>query len=78
MTTTLLKRLLTSGILGFIALTLSLNGYAAVKLEKEYKVANNALYFNGHKVGSNAEDNGTGVYDYKFGGRISAHGDTRW
>ena len=71
-----ISRLLSHGIVSAITILLALNTHAQVQLEKEYKVADNALYFNGRKVGSNAEDNGTGVYDYKFGGRISAHGDS--
>lgn len=57
-----ISRLLSHGIVSAIAILLALNTHAQVQLEKEYKVADNALYFNGRKVGSNAEDNGTGVY----------------
>lgn len=75
MNTSSIRRMFASSILIFFSLALSANAFSDVKLEKQIKVADDALYFNGKKVGSNAANNGTGVYDYKFGGRISAHGD---
>lgn len=55
-------------------LSLSLGAHAAVEFESQYKVTANALYFDGRKVGGGA-DNGNATYDYKFGPKISAHGD---
>lgn len=58
----------------FILLTPQLS-LAEITLEKQYKVTDKGLYFNGRKVGHNAPDNGTDVYDLKFGPKITAHGD---
>lgn len=55
-----------------IALT-SLPSSAAVTFEKEIKIANGALFFDGEKVASGTSDRPG--YDYYFGNRISPHGD---
>lgn len=55
-----------------IALT-SLPSFAAVTFEKEVKIANGALFFDGEKVASGTPDRPG--YDYYFGNRISPHGD---
>ncbi|WP_299604087.1 BNR-4 repeat-containing protein [uncultured Aquimarina sp.] len=48
--------------------------YGQIKLEKEVKITDQALHFNGKKVSRNSPNNGP-AYDYFFGSRISAHGD---
>lgn len=49
---------------------------AQVALEKEVKISDIALHFNGAKVASNASNTGEDApYDYFFGKNISAHGD---
>lgn len=47
-----------------------------VSLEKEIKISDIALHFNGSKVASNAPNTGEDTaYDFFFGRNISAHGD---
>ena len=47
---------------------------AQVTLEKEVKITDIGLHFDGNKVGVDAPNSSTG-YDYAFGPQISAHGD---
>lgn len=61
--------------IGLVVLIVSLNAHSAVTLEKQYKVADNALYFNGRKVGQGEGNRTVGPYDYAFGPIISVHGD---
>ncbi|MBD1390748.1 BNR-4 repeat-containing protein [Neiella sp. HB171785] len=49
---------------------------AEVRLESSTKIADNALHFDGVKVGAGTPDNGTDKYDYLYGPQISAHGDS--
>ncbi|MFA3791996.1 BNR-4 repeat-containing protein [Aliiglaciecola sp. SL4] len=49
---------------------------AEVTLESEVKITDQGLHFDGQKVGFNAPDNGSELYDYHFGKNISAHGDS--
>ncbi len=46
-----------------------------VKLESEYKVTDDGLFFDGTKVANGTPDNNTAKYDFFFGSQISAHGD---
>ena len=49
---------------------------AQVTFEKEVKISDIGLHFNGSKVASNAANTGENApYDYFFGANISAHGD---
>ncbi len=48
---------------------------AQVTLEKEIKISNSGLYFDGAQTSKNAPNNGTGKYDFIFGSRITPHGD---
>lgn len=48
---------------------------AQVTLEKEVKITDIGLHFNGRKVSSDTAPNSTTGYDYAFGPQISAHGD---
>lgn len=61
--------------IGVAVLIASLNSHAAVTLENQYKVTDDALYFDGRKVGSGQGNRTGNAYDFKFGPRISAHGD---
>ncbi|MDO6693303.1 BNR-4 repeat-containing protein [Aliiglaciecola sp. 3_MG-2023] len=49
---------------------------ADVTLESQVKITDQGLHFDGQKVGFDAPNNGTDVYDYHFGKNISAHGDS--
>lgn len=53
---------------------LNLSVRAQVTLEKEVKISDIGLFFDGNKVGLDAPNSST-VYDYAFGPQISAHGD---
>jgi len=48
---------------------------AQVTFEKEIKITDIALHFDGNKVTSDTAPNSTTGYDYAFGPQISAHGD---
>lgn len=48
---------------------------AQVTLEKEIKISDKGLYFDGKDVPTSSANNGTGVYDFVFGSRITPHGD---
>ena len=49
--------------------------HAQVTLEKEVKISDIALHFDGNKVDSNASNTGDNApYDYFFGNSISAKG----
>ncbi len=52
------------------------NVSANITLEKEIKITDGALHFDGVKVANGSVDNGTEVFDYFFGPAISAHGDS--
>lgn len=72
--TLILKTLVCAGV------CLSFSSYAAFTLEKEIKITDNALYFNGVKKRSvpaarNDADIGEKQYDYMYGAAISPHGD---
>ena len=59
-----------------ISIGINVSVLAQVRLTSEVLIANNALHFNGNKVGTGAADNGSdSSYDYVFGRNISAHGD---
>ncbi len=62
-----------------IFLFISFLTFSQVTLEKESKITDIGLHFNGSKVTSgtkfNADDGNTNSYDYYFGRNISAHGD---
>lgn len=60
----------------FLLSTLAHQVKAEVTLESTIKIADNALHFDGVKVGANTPDNGTEKYDYFYGPQISAHGDS--
>ena len=50
--------------------------YAQVTLEKEIKISDFGLHFNGKDVPTSTQDNGqSDIYDFVFGRNISAHGD---
>jgi len=51
---------------------------AKVSLEKEIKITDIGLYFDGNKVKRDVStpDNGNDSYDYVFGSRITPHGDS--
>ena len=53
---------------------ISLIAKAQVTLEKEIKITDIGLHFDGKKVGEGAPNSLT-AYDYAFGSQISAHGD---
>ncbi|AWB65455.1 hypothetical protein C2869_02945 [Saccharobesus litoralis] len=59
---------------GLLLLSSQVN--AAVTLEKEKKITNDGLYFDGSKVAGNASNSGPGQYDYYFGPKINATGDS--
>ena len=49
---------------------------AQVVFEREVKITDIGLHFNGSKIGSTSSDNGnSNSYDFYFGRNISAHGD---
>ena len=53
-----------------------LSSFSQVTFEKEVKITDIGLHFNGSKVGSTATNSGDSApYDYFFGRSISAHGD---
>lgn len=49
---------------------------ATPKFEKEIKITDSGLYFDGKKVGKKANNNHSDVYDFHFGRRITPHGDS--
>lgn len=63
----------------FILLLFNGHIFAQVTFEKEFKITDIGLHFNGSKVTSgtkfNENDGNTSSYDYYFGRNISAHGD---
>lgn len=63
-------------LLLYLFLLFFYQNYAQVVLEREVKVTDLGLHFNGVKIGSTVLDNGNNnTYDYYFGRNISAHGD---
>ncbi|WP_158837328.1 T9SS type A sorting domain-containing protein [Polaribacter sp. L3A8] len=48
---------------------------AQVTLEKEVKITDLAMYFNGNKVALNTTTNSTTGYDYVYGPALTPHGD---
>ena len=62
-----------------LLLLVHLYSFSQVTFEKEVKITDIGLHFNGSKVTSgtkfNADDGNTDSYDYYFGRNISAHGD---
>lgn len=60
-------------------LLLTLHSFSQVTFEKEFKITDLGLHFNGSKVTSgtkfDTDDGNTTSYDYYFGRNISAHGD---
>lgn len=48
---------------------------AQVVFEKQIKISDRGLYFDGDKAGKNDANNGNGKYDFIFGKRITPHGD---
>lgn len=58
---------------GFLCVSGVLN--AQVMLEREVKITDIALHFDGGKVTSETAPNSASGYDYAFGPQISAHGD---
>lgn len=48
---------------------------AQVTFEKEIKISDSGLYFDGEDVPNTSSDNGTATYDFVFGNRITPHGD---
>lgn len=65
--------------LNSIFLLISLIAFSQVTLEKEVKITDFGLHFNGSKVTSGSKfdtnDGNTNTYDFYFGRNISAHGD---
>ena len=60
----------------FVLMLFSIYTYSKVTLEKEVKITDLGLHFDGSKVGSTASNTGDSApYDYFFGRNISAHGD---
>lgn len=60
----------------FIMFLISNTVFSQVKLEKEIKISDIGLHFDGSKVTSSASNTGENApYDYFFGRNISAHGD---
>jgi hypothetical protein len=49
--------------------------FAEITFLSEYKVSDIGLFFDGSQVGVSAPNNNTSVYDFRFGSRISPHGD---
>ncbi len=66
-------------IFNSVFLLTAMISFSQVIFEKEVKITDIGLHFNGSKVTSgakfNADDGNTGSYDYYFGKNISAHGD---
>ena len=63
------------GLLLIFFLT-SIFSFSQVILEKEVKISDIGLHFNGSKVNSEVADTGDNApYDFFFGRNISAHGD---
>ena len=58
-----------------LILFFNLSMKAQVTFEKEIKITDIALHFDGNKVSSDTAPNSTTGYDYAFGPQISAHGD---
>ena len=58
---------------------IGMSTFSQIKLEKEIKITDFGLHFNGNKVTSgskfNTNDGNTNSYDFYFGRNISAHGD---
>jgi hypothetical protein len=70
------KKHLNNYVLLVLGLMFSVTLSAQVVLEKEVKVTDLGLHFDGSKVGSTAANTGDNTpYDYYFGRSISAHGD---
>ena len=66
-----------SAILGSMLFVPAGTANAAITLESEVKITDGALHFDGSRIKArHAEDNGSDVYDFKFGPQISAHGDS--
>ncbi|MCV9386665.1 BNR-4 repeat-containing protein [Reichenbachiella ulvae] len=63
------------GLLLLFILTMGVDALSQIQLESEVQIATNALFFDGNDVPSNEPDNGTAVYDFFFGNKISVHGD---
>ncbi len=60
----------------FVVFLISNSALSQVKFEKEVKISDIGLHFNGSKVTSGASNTGVNApYDYFFGRNISAHGD---
>lgn len=71
-----INTLIKNGIKPFLLLFFSCFFYGQVTLEKEVKISDIALHFDGNKVSASASNSGnTAPYDYFFGKNISAHGD---
>lgn len=62
--------------ISLIMLLLSQQAVAGPELEKEIKITDKGLYFDGKKVGKKAKNNNTDSYDFHFGRRIAPHGDS--
>ena len=57
-------------------LAVSIHSFSQVTFEKEVKITDLGLHFDGNKVGATASNSGdNAAYDYFFGRNISAHGD---
>lgn len=67
----------TKTILTLLLLTTCLNiSYAQVNLEKEIKITDKALFFDGKKVdGKTHRNTNKATYDYRYGNAITPHGD---
>ena len=60
----------------FTLLLVSIFSFSQVTFEKEIKITDLGLHFDGSKVGSTATNSGDSTpYDFYFGRNISAHGD---
>ncbi|CAH0528787.1 BNR-4 repeat-containing protein [Vibrio hippocampi] len=68
--------LCTSALLGSMLFVTAGVANATITLENEFRITDGALHFDGRRVARHAEDNGTDIYDFKFGPQISAHGDS--
>jgi hypothetical protein len=65
-----------NAIILITALFISFTSFSQVTLEKEVKITDLGLHFDGSKVASNATNKGDSApYDFFFGRNISAHGD---
>ena len=62
----------------FLAISMTMiyvTAAAQVVMEKQIKISDKGLYFDGDKAGKNDVNNGNGKYDFIFGKRITPHGD---